>query len=98
MIVICIALTLYLILLFASVVLSWVAMARPMPSYGFGRKVIDAIRAVTDPAFRLVRGVIPPIRFGGVGLDLSPLIVTALKWLWPMTRSRSSRLRWAFAA
>jgi YggT family protein len=75
MIVICIALTLYLILLFTSVVLSWITLARPLPSYGFGRKVIDAIFAVTNPAFRLVRGVVPPIRFGGAGLDLSPLIV-----------------------
>jgi YggT family protein len=75
MIIICIALNLYLILLFASVVLSWVAMVRPLPHYGLGRKVIDAIFAVTNPVFRLVRGVIPPIRFGGAGLDLSPLIV-----------------------
>jgi YggT family protein len=75
MIIICIALTVYLVLLFASVVLSWLAMARSVPAYGPGRKVIDAIFAATNPVFRLVRGVIPPIPFGGAALDLSPIIV-----------------------
>jgi YggT family protein len=75
MIFICIALTVYLVLLFASVILSWVAMARPLPYYGLGRKVVDAIFAVTNPVFRLVRGVVPPIRLGAAALDLSPVIV-----------------------
>jgi YggT family protein len=73
--IICFLLTAYLFILLASVVLSWVAMVRPLPSYGAGRKVIDAIFALTNPVFGLVRGLLPPIRMGAVGLDLSPLIV-----------------------
>jgi YggT family protein len=30
---------------------------------------------VTEPVFRLVRGVLPPMRMGAAALDLSPLIV-----------------------
>jgi YggT family protein len=72
---ICYLLSIYLIVLFASVVLTWVALVRPLPSYGPGRKIIDFIFAVTTPVFRLVSGVLPPIRTGGVALDLSPVIV-----------------------
>jgi YggT family protein len=75
MILICYLLSIYLIVLFASVILSWVALVRPLPYTGPGRKIIDAIFAVTTPVFRLVQGVLPPIRAGGVGLDLSPMIV-----------------------
>jgi YggT family protein len=75
MIIVCIALTVYLVLLFASVVMSWLTLARSLPSYGPGRKLVDAILAVTNPVFRLVRGVIPPIQFGAAALDLSPIIV-----------------------
>lgn len=73
--IICFLLTAYFFILIASVILSWVAMARPLPSSGPARKVIDIIRALTEPVFRLVRGVLPPIRMGGMGLDLSPIIV-----------------------
>jgi uncharacterized protein YggT (Ycf19 family) len=75
MIFICIALTVYLVLLFISVIISWLAMTRALPSYGLGRKVVEAILAVTNPVFRLVRGLIPPIQFGAAALDLSPIIV-----------------------
>jgi YggT family protein len=75
MIIVCIALTVYLVLLFASVVLSWLAMTGSLPSYGPGRKVIDVIISLTNPVFRLVRGLIPPIRLGVAALDLSPIIV-----------------------
>jgi YggT family protein len=73
--IICFLLTVYTFVLLASVILSWVMVMRP-PSYSSpGRKVIDAIFAVTNPVFGLVRGVLPPIRMGGAALDLSPIIV-----------------------
>ena len=73
--VICLLLTIYTFILLASVVLSWVAMVRPLPYTGLGRKVIDAIFALTNPVFRLVRGLLPPIRMQAAALDLSPIIV-----------------------
>jgi YggT family protein len=73
--IICFLLTVYWFVLFASVILSWVAMARPLPYSGPWRRVIDAIFAVTNPVFRLVRGLLPPIRMGAMAMDLSPIIV-----------------------
>jgi YggT family protein len=73
--VICFLLTAYTFILLASVVLSWVALVRPLPHSGLGRRIIDIIFALTNPVFRLVRGVLPPIRMGAAGLDLSPIIV-----------------------
>jgi YggT family protein len=33
------------------------------------------LSAICEPVLRPVRRIIPPVRFGGVGLDLSVLIV-----------------------
>ena len=71
----CIVLYLYMLVLIASVVISWVAAVRPLPYSGPVRQGIDFILAITNPVFRLVRGVLPPLRLGGVGIDLSPIIV-----------------------
>jgi YggT family protein len=73
--IICIVLYLYMFVLIASVVISWVAAVRPLPYSGPARQVIDVIFAITNPVFRLVRGVLPPLPLGGVGIDLSPIIV-----------------------
>src|SRR5437870_9849024 len=73
--IICILLTLYMLVLIASVVISWVAAVRPLPYSGPVRQVIDFIFAITNPVFRLVRGVLPPLPLGGLGIDLSPIIV-----------------------
>ena len=73
--ILCIVLYLYLFVLIASVVISWVAAVRPLPYSGPVRQVIDFIFAITNPVFRLVRGVLPQLRLGGVGIDLSPIIV-----------------------
>jgi YggT family protein len=73
--IICILLYLYLIVLIASVAISWIAMVRPLPYSGPGRRVIDIIYMLTNPVFRLVRGVLPPLQLGRMGLDLSPMIV-----------------------
>ena len=73
--VLCFLLAAYWFVLFASVILSWVALVRPLPHSGPGRTVIDAIFAVTTPVFRLVRGILPPIQTRSMALDLSPIIV-----------------------
>ncbi len=69
--IICILLTLYWILLFARIILSWI----PPPIGGLGRTLYDLVHDLTEPVLGLVRGLLPPIRMGTVGLDLSPIIV-----------------------
>ena len=36
---------------------------------------VKLIRGITEPMYRPVRKLIPTVRFGDVGLDLSPIIV-----------------------
>jgi YggT family protein len=69
--IICILLTLYWVLLFARIILSWI----PPPIGGLGRTLYDLVHDLTEPVLGLVRGLLPPIRMGTVGLDLSPIIV-----------------------
>jgi len=64
-------LELYLILLFGRIVLSWF----PVNRDGAMASVQRALFAVTEPVLAPVRAVLPPMRMGGMGLDLSPTIV-----------------------
>lgn len=66
--IVCIILSIYWFVLFARIIMSWI---RPNPEGGIGRVIYD----LTEPVLRLVRGLIPPIRMGAMGLDLSPIVV-----------------------
>jgi YggT family protein len=73
--IVCVVLTVYTILLFARVIVSWAYMFgfRP-PLSGPTRKILDLLEDVTDPVLRPLRAMIPPIRAGGVGIDLSIIV------------------------
>ena len=72
--IICVLLTVLWLLLLANVVISWFLAAGWRPR-GAMYQLVDAIHRVTNPIFRPVRGLLPPIRMGAMGLDLSPLII-----------------------
>jgi YggT family protein len=69
--IICILLLVYQVVLFVRIILSWF----PPPIGGIARTLYDLIFRVTEPVLGLVRGLLPPVRMGVVGLDLSPIIV-----------------------
>jgi YggT family protein len=69
--VICIALTIYWVILFVRILLSWF----PPPVSGLGRTLYDIVHDLTEPVLGLVRGLLPPVRMGTMGLDLSPIVV-----------------------
>lgn len=69
--IVCILLTLYWFVLFIRILMSWF----PGPRSGAGRAFFELVHDVTEPVLRLVRGLLPPIRMGGMGMDLSPIIV-----------------------
>jgi YggT family protein len=73
--IVCVVLTVYTILLFARVIVSWAYMFgfRP-PMSGPTRKILDLLDDVTDPVLRPLRAMIPPVRAGGVGFDLSIIV------------------------
>jgi YggT family protein len=61
----------YLILIFARILLSWIPR---MPYNPYLRVVVDFIHEVTDPYLNVFRRVIPPLGGGGFALDLSPIL------------------------
>lgn len=70
----------YWFIVIAAVVVSWLVAFGVLNTYNpYARAVIRALDALTEPVFRRVRRIIPPIG----GLDLSPLIVLlALYAVW----------------
>jgi YggT family protein len=68
---ICIALTVYWIILLARVIVSWVELAgwRPPPT-GPLRTVFEVLFDVTEPVLRLLRRIVPPAG----PLDLSVIV------------------------
>ena len=61
----------YLIILFARILLSWIPR---LPYNPVLRSVVDFIHQVTDPYLNVFRRVLPPVGGGGFALDLSPII------------------------
>lgn len=73
--IVCLLLTIYTILLFVRVIVSWAFLFGFRPPYsGPLRTVLDLLQDVTEPVLRPLRAMIPPLRAGGVGLDLSIIV------------------------
>jgi YggT family protein len=68
--IVCDLLLAYILILFVRVLSSWF----PRPISGPLRTVWNALYAVTEPVLRPLRGILPPLRAGGMGLDLSPML------------------------
>jgi YggT family protein len=73
--VLCVVLTVYTIVLFVRVIVSWAYLFgfRP-PLSGPVRRLLDLLEDVTEPVLRPLRALIPPVRAGGMGLDLSIIV------------------------
>lgn len=70
------ALWLYFVVLIIRLVIDFVqVLARDWHPRGVGLVLCEAVYSVTDPPLRLLRRVIPPLRFGGVALDLSFIVL-----------------------
>ena len=63
--------TVYLILIFVRILLSWVPR---LPYNPVLHAVVTFVHDVTDPYLRLFRRVLPPVGAGGMALDLSPIV------------------------
>jgi len=73
---ICVALTIFSVILLAKVILSWLPMLGVrMPSSGPARVALGLIDDVTEPVLRPLRKMISPVRMGAVGLDMSVLVL-----------------------
>jgi YggT family protein len=65
----------YLILIFARIVISWVVTFKGSLPYNRPLRIVtDFIEQVVDPYLNLFRRILPPIGGGRMALDLSPII------------------------
>jgi YggT family protein len=72
-------LQIYVIILIARIVIDYVFIfAREWRPKGFVLLVVEAIFTVTDPPLKALRRVIPPLRIGGISLDLAFLVLFIL--------------------
>ncbi|MDE0928384.1 MAG: YggT family protein [Acidimicrobiales bacterium] len=69
--IICSLLGLYLLLVLLRVVLSWI----PLNPEGTAATAAGFVYYLTDPVLVPLRRIMPPLRMGGMGLDLAPLLV-----------------------
>ena len=66
---------LFLLVLFAYSILSWLTYSGRLAYDSPVLKVQKVLASICEPVLRPVRRLIPPVQVGGVGLDLSVLIV-----------------------
>ncbi len=67
---------LYILLILSRLVADWVQMfARSWSPRGPVLVLLELIYSATDPPIRLFRRFVPPLRFGGMSLDLSIIFV-----------------------
>ncbi|GAB3465322.1 YggT family protein [Actinophytocola sediminis] len=67
------ALTVFILVMVARMVLDWVAVASIGPPWV--RRARRLAHAATEPVVAPLRRVLPPIRAGGIGLDLAFTLV-----------------------
>ena len=66
--------TIYVWLLLARIILSWVPMMAPgWEPKGFVLILLEGVYTLTDPPIKAISKFLPPVRLGNVSLDLSVL-------------------------
>lgn len=62
----------FIVLLFVRLIVDWIQMfARQWTPRGPVLLVLEGVYSVTDPPVKALRKVLPPLRLGGVAIDLS---------------------------
>ena len=75
-------LNLYLLILLVRVVLDWIQVfARQWRPQGIVLVLANLVYALTDPPLRVIRQRVPMARLGGVGIDLSFLVLVFGIWI-----------------
>ena len=77
-----IALWLFTLVLIVRLVAEWVLLlARSWQPRGPVLVVLEGVYTVTDPPLRALRRVVPPLRLGGISLDLSLMLLLVICWV-----------------
>ena len=75
--IVCWLIQVYSLVIVARILLEWIQVSSDHPV----AKARWLLRVVTDPVLIPVRRLLPPIRAGGAGLDLSPVVVIVALWI-----------------
>ncbi len=81
-------LSVYLVVLIARMILSWIQVyAKSWSPSGILLVVAEGVYSATDPPLRFLRRYIPSIRLGSVALDLSFIVLFLVVYvLWQVAR------------
>ena len=75
-------LSLYFLILLVRVVLDWIQVfARQWRPRGVVLVLANLVYALTDPPLRVIRQRVPMARLGGIGIDLSFLVLVFGIWM-----------------
>ena len=82
-------LSIYLVLLIARMILSWIQVySREWRPSGILLVVAEGVYSATDPPLRFLRRYIPTVRLGSVALDLSFMLLFLVVYvLWQVAQS-----------
>lgn len=69
--VVCVVLQAYWIVVVARIIMEWIPVSYDHPV----ARIRSSLRTVTEPLLAPLRAMLPPVRMGGMGLDLSPIIL-----------------------
>jgi len=72
----------FIALLFVRLIVDWIQMfARSWTPHGPVLVVLEGVYTTTDPPVKALRRVLPPLRLGGVAIDLSFLAVLLICYI-----------------
>ena len=72
----------YLLVVFGRLILDWIRVfARDWRPKGVMLVLAETVYTLTDPPLRALRKVVPPLRIGGVALDLAFLLLVVVLYV-----------------
>lgn len=75
-------LTIFLVLLFLRLIFEYVfLLARNFRPSGLVAMLLELIYTVTDPPLKALRRILPPLRVGGVSIDLAFLVLFVIVFI-----------------
>ena len=74
MFIVCIAIQIYMLVVFVRIIMSWFP---PTPGTTY-QSVYDVFYSLTEPVLAPIRSALPPVRMSTMALDLSPIVVVVV--------------------
>jgi YggT family protein len=72
----------FILFLLGRLVVDWIqALARSWTPHGVLLVVLEGVYTVTDPPIKALRRILPPLRLGGLVIDLSFLVVLLIAYI-----------------